>query len=80
MYSSVTRARPPKMPRGSVFCGFLTSSAEVATTSKPMKAKNTSAAPAKMPMRSVLRGGGTGEEAEERLLQDVGRAGAGGGL
>ncbi len=37
------------MPRGSVFCGFLTSSAEVATTSKPIKAKKTRAAPAKMP-------------------------------
>ncbi len=49
MYSTVTMARPPKMPRGSVFCGFLTSSADVATTSKPMKAKKTRAAPAKMP-------------------------------
>ncbi|MNI78892.1 hypothetical protein D3C73_1353070 [compost metagenome] len=37
------------MPRGRVFCGFLTSSADVATTSKPMKAKNTRAAPAKTP-------------------------------
>ena len=37
------------MPRGMSRCGFLVSSAAVATTSKPMKAKNTSAAAVKMP-------------------------------
>ena len=42
-------ARPAKMPRGRVFCGFLTSSALVATTSKPMNAKKTSDAPASRP-------------------------------
>ena len=38
------------MPRGTVRCGSLVSSAVVATTSKPMNAKNTSAAPDRMPM------------------------------
>ena len=68
------------MPRGSVFCGFLTSSAEVATTSKPMKAKKTRAAPAKMPEGSVLGRGGAGQEAEERLLEDIRGSGASGRL
>src|SRR5690606_14335606 len=49
MYSRVTSARPPKMPSGSVRCGSFTSSADVATTSKPMNAKNTSAAPESTP-------------------------------
>ncbi|CPU67332.1 Uncharacterised protein [Mycobacteroides abscessus] len=46
----MTIARPPRMPRGRVRCGSLASSAVVATTSNPMKAKNTSAAPARRPM------------------------------
>ncbi len=37
------------MPRGTAFCGFLVSSAVVATTSKPMNAKNTIDAAASMP-------------------------------
>ena len=41
-------------------CGFLVSSAAVATMSKPMKAKKTSAAPVKMP----LMPNGAGREAE----------------
>src|SRR3546814_10997416 len=49
MYSSVPSARPPKMPSGSVRCGPSTSSADVATTSKPMKAQHTSAAPDSTP-------------------------------
>ena len=38
------------MPIGMSRCGFLVSSAAVATMSKPMKAKKTSAAPVKMPL------------------------------
>ncbi len=37
------------MPRGDILFGFLVSSAVVATTSKPMKAKNTIEAPASTP-------------------------------
>ena len=37
------------MPIGMSRCGLRVSSAAVATTSKPMNAKNTSAAPVKMP-------------------------------
>ena len=42
-------ASEPRMPIGMSRCGFLVSSAAVATMSKPMKAKNTSAAAVKMP-------------------------------
>ncbi|MNV78061.1 hypothetical protein D3C71_1715310 [compost metagenome] len=56
MYSSVTSARPPKMPRGRLRCGSRTSSAEVATTSKPMNAKNTSAAPEITPVQPYWLG------------------------
>ncbi|MNW55376.1 hypothetical protein D3C74_330330 [compost metagenome] len=56
MYSTVTTARPLRMPLGMVFCGFLASSAVVATTSNPMNAKNTSAAPASRPMTPYVVG------------------------
>src|SRR3546814_16578299 len=56
MYSNGTSAMPPKMPSGSVRCGSLTSSADVATTSKPMKAKNTSAAPDSTPATPYFAG------------------------
>jgi len=49
-YSVVQMARELKMPIGRSRCGFLVSSAAVATMSKPMKAKNTSAAALKMPL------------------------------
>ena len=39
----------PMIPRGRSFFGFFVSSAAVATMSKPMNAKKTIAAPAKMP-------------------------------
>ena len=39
----------PMMPRGRSRFGFFVSSAAVATMSKPMKAKKTIAAPARMP-------------------------------
>ena len=42
-------ASEPKIPIGMSRWGFLDSSAAVATMSKPMKAKNTSAAALKMP-------------------------------
>ena len=44
------------MPTGRSRFGFLVSSAAVATTSKPMKAKKTIAAPAKMPPQPKSRG------------------------
>lgn len=44
------------MPRGMSFCGCLVSSAAVATTSKPMKAKKTTEAAVKMPMIPKLVG------------------------
>lgn len=44
------------MPRGMSRCGFLVSSAAVATTSKPMKAKKTTEAAVKMPMTPKLEG------------------------
>ena len=49
MYRIVQMVSEAKIPIGTSRWGFLVSSALVATTSKPMKAKNTSAAPAKMP-------------------------------
>jgi hypothetical protein len=42
-------ASEPRMPRGRDRCGFLVSSAVVATTSNPMNAKNTSDAAASRP-------------------------------
>ena len=44
------------MPRGRRFCGSRTSSALVATTSKPMKAKNTSEAADSMPKMPYCAG------------------------
>ncbi len=44
------------MPRGMSRCGFLVSSAAVATMSKPMKAKNTTEAAVKMPITPKLAG------------------------
>ena len=42
-------ASEARMPRGTSRCGFLVSSAVVATMSKPMNAKNTIDAPASRP-------------------------------
>ncbi|SLF11736.1 Uncharacterised protein [Mycobacteroides abscessus subsp. massiliense] len=41
-YRTVTMTSEAMMPRGTSFCGFRVSSAVVATTSKPMNAKNKS--------------------------------------
>src|SRR5450631_50348 len=49
-YKVVQIASEPRMPRGMSRCGFLVSSAAVATMSNPMNAKNTSAAPVKIPL------------------------------
>jgi hypothetical protein len=49
-------ASEPRMPIGRSRCGFLVSSAVVATTSKPMKAKNTTAAPATTPAKPNTAG------------------------
>ena len=49
-YSAVQMPKEPRMPMGISRCGFLVSSAAVATMSKPMKAKNTSAAAVKIPV------------------------------
>ena len=46
-------ASEPRMPRGMSRCGFLVSSAVVATMSKPMNAKNTIEAPAMTPGDAV---------------------------
>ncbi|CAM5488963.1 hypothetical protein SCYAM73S_03468 [Streptomyces cyaneofuscatus] len=46
----------PRMPRGMSRWGSLVSSAAVATTSKPMKAKKTMEAAVKMPMMPKLVG------------------------
>ena len=51
------------MPRGKVRCGSLTSSAEVATTSKPRKAKNTSAAPDTTPSQPYWLGAAPNSQA-----------------
>ena len=59
------------MPRGRRFCGSRTSSALVATTSKPMKAKNTSDARGEQAEDAVLRGRGAGRPGEERLRPGV---------
>ena len=49
-------ASEPRMPRGTSRCGLRVSSAVVATMSKPMKAKNTSAAAAKIPLTPKFAG------------------------
>jgi len=49
-YRAVQIASDPRMPIGMSRCGFLVSSAAVATMSKPMNAKKTRAAPVKMPL------------------------------
>ena len=49
-YRVVQIASEPRIPIGMSRCGFLVSSAAVATMSNPMKAKNTRAAPVKMPV------------------------------
>ena len=48
-YSTVTMPSVTRMPRGTSRCGFLVSSAMVATMSNPMNAKNTIEAPASTP-------------------------------
>ena len=48
-YSTVQIASDPRIPIGMSRRGLRVSSAVVATTSKPMKAKNTIAAPKPMP-------------------------------
>ncbi len=55
-YSIVQMNSEPRMPRGMSRCGFLVSSAAVATMSKPMKAKNTTDAAVKMPITPKLAG------------------------
>ena len=55
-YSAVQIASDPRMPIGRSFLGFLASSAVVATTSKPMKAKKTIDAPAKTPVQPYWPG------------------------
>src|ERR671911_31303 len=55
-YKTVQIASEPRMPRGRSRCGFFASSAVVATTSKPMNAKNTSDAPAMMPLTPKVDG------------------------
>ena len=76
MYSTVTIARPPRMPRGTVRCGSLVSSAVVATTSKPMNAKNTSAAPDSTPITPYAVGSSPNRNANTGCSSDV-RSGAG---
>ncbi len=62
----------PRMPRGMSRCGFLVSSAAVATTSKPMKAKKTTEAAVKMPIAEV--GGCVAEdELDERGFETAAR-------
>ena len=46
----------PRIPIGRSRCGLRVSSAVVATTSNPMKAKNTSAAPATTPPQPNVEG------------------------
>ena len=50
----VTITSEPRMPRGTLRCGFFVSSAVVATTSKPMNAKNTRLAAASRPYQPKL--------------------------
>ena len=49
MYSTTTSTSPTPTPSGTLRFGFSASSDAVATTSKPRNAKNTSAAPDRMP-------------------------------
>ena len=49
VYSTMIRPMPTPMPNGTFRFGLMASSDVVATTSKPRKAKNTSAAPEMMP-------------------------------
>ncbi len=55
-YSVVQMTSEPRMPRGTSRFGLRVSSAAVATTSKPMKAKKTTDAAVKMPMTPKLEG------------------------
>src|SRR5215211_6015199 len=55
-YSRVQMASDPRMPMGMSRWGLRVSSAVVATTSKPMKAKNTIAAPKTMPSQPKASG------------------------
>lgn len=55
-YSRVQMKSEPRMPRGTSRCGLWVSSAAVATMSKPMKAKKTTAAAVKMPITPKLAG------------------------
>ena len=50
-------------------CGFLVSSAAVATTSKPMKAKKTTEAAVKMPMTPKLDGALAEHQLDQRGLE-----------
>ena len=49
-YMTITRSMPTPMPSGTLRLGFLVSSEAVATTSNPMNAKKTSAAPEMTPL------------------------------
>ncbi len=51
MYSTVQRTSDARIPNGTSRCGHLASSACVEIESKPMKAKNTIAAPSMIPDR-----------------------------
>ena len=74
-YSSAQIASDRKIPSGRSRWGFFASSALVATMSKPMNAKNTSAAPLKIPADpertgsgpDVLKQRGAGAAARRRL-------------
>src|SRR3712207_9526383 len=55
-YSAVQIASEPRIPRGMSRLGSRVSSAAVATMSKPMKAKNTMAAPASTPPQPNVPG------------------------
>ena len=55
-YRAVQIPSEPMMPIGRSRCGRRVSSAAVATMSKPMKAKKTIAAPAKMPAHPYVEG------------------------
>src|SRR5262249_61463805 len=50
-YRIVQTASDPRMPRGMSRCGLRASCADVDTASKPMYAKNTTAAPRKTPLQ-----------------------------
>ena len=59
----------PMMPRGRSRFGFFVSSAAVATMSNPMKAKNTTAAPARMPPTPKVLGDEAEDALHERALE-----------